>query len=162
LPVNDYASEQKPFAIINNTLTNLDQILGNLIVNNALNPQPITVIKEPGQLLNKNGGLSGLIFNEWSSTQTNDLTLLYNDSALFSLPYLINTLSNLYSKIDKTSLINTTISAWPKTQDQTIQSFDASSFSALIILGTGLILPLVSFATEIVHDREYIKFINFL
>jgi len=154
LPVNEYASEKNPFSVINNTITNLDQILGNLIVNNALNQQPIKVIKEPSQLFDNSGCLSGLIFNNWLNTQTNEITLLYNDSALFSLPYLINTLSNFYSKIDKTNLINTTISAWPKTQDQTIQNFDASSFSALIILGTGLILPLVSFATEIVHDRE--------
>lgn len=75
------------------------------------------------------------------------------------MPYLINTISNFYSNVDKMPQINATISAWPKLNSLTdLALFDPSIFSSLIILGIGLLAPLVSFAVEIVHDKEVFYF----
>ena len=150
LAQDGYVSDNQPFAIINNTQTNLDKILA------SLKNLSYSTFTDETQLLNSpHGSLAGFVFNKWSSTAVNEMILLYNDSALLGLPYLINKLTNFYAEIDGTPTINASISAWPKTTLQaSLDSFDASSFSALIVLGTGLILPLTSFAVEIVHDRE--------
>jgi hypothetical protein len=99
---------------------------------------------------------SGLVFNNWTSPALNQLVLLYNDSALLSMPYLIHTLTNFYARLEgsEKELINATLSPWPRTTANTIQNLDYSIFTTLIVLGTGLVLPLSSFASEIVQDRE--------
>ena len=163
LPIGDYGNEQTPFALFNNTNMVLDSIFqSDLIVNDQFSngSQPIKLFQNKTQMFElKNGVLSGLIVNKWSGRSDNQLTILYNDSALFSLPYLLNTITNFYSNIDKMSQINTTISAWPKLNSLTdLALFDPSVFSSLIILGIGLIMPLVSFAVEIVHDKEVFLF----
>jgi hypothetical protein len=141
----------------------LDSVFqNNLIVNDQFSntSQPIKLFQNKAQLFeSKNGVLSGLIVNKWNSRSDNQLTVLYNDSALFSMPYLINTISNFYSNVDKMPQINATISAWPKLNSLTdLALFDPSIFSSLIILGIGLLAPLVSFAVEIVHDKEVFYF----
>jgi hypothetical protein len=126
----------------------------NLIVNTQISPQPITYLSNLSSLTFQSNSLSGMIFNNWTSFNSNQITLLYNDSALLALPYLINSLTNFYSRLNQIPLVNATLSPWPRTASNQIQNLDYSSFTALIILGTGLIIPLASFATEIVHDRE--------
>jgi hypothetical protein len=153
IPINDYATSKNPFVLINSTESNLDSIIkDNLIVNSNLNPQPFVFINNVN---NSNGMYGGISFEKWINRNDHSLKLIYNDSALFSMIYLVNTLSNMYSRLDKTPLIQMNITTWPKSTDQSILSFfDSSSFSSLIILGTALILPLVTFATEVVHERE--------
>lgn len=150
LSINDYATEKQPFSIINNTASNIDSLL------NSLTNTTYQLFANENVILNsQNGSLAGFVFEKWNSLVDNQIVLLYNDSALLGLPYLINKLSNFYSTINQTQFINASISAWPKTTSQaTLQSFDTSSFTSLIILGSGLILPLTSFAVEIVHDKE--------
>ena len=132
----------------------MEQILGNsFIVNTNLSTQPTTYVSDIRQL--NGAAYAGTKFNSWTSRDSHDFTLLYNDSALLSIPYLVHTLTNFYSRYDSAPLINATISAWPRTTDNTIQNtIDYSSFTALIVLGTGLIMPLVTFAVEIVYDKE--------
>ena len=142
----------------------LDSIVqNNLIVNDQFpnGSQPIKLFQNNTQMFEmQNGVLSGLIVNKWNSRSDNKLAILYNDSALFSLPYLLNTIANFYSNLDKMPKINTTISAWPKLNSLTdLALFDPSIFSSLIVLGIGLIMPLVSFAVEIVHDKEVFYFL---
>jgi hypothetical protein len=150
LSINDYATEKQPFSIINNTASNIDFLLKSLT-----NTTYQLFANENVILNSQNGSLAGFVFEKWNSLVDNQIVLLYNDSALLGLPYLINKLSNFYSTINQTQFINASISAWPKTTSQaTLQSFDTSSFTSLIILGSGLILPLTSFAVEIVHDKE--------
>ncbi len=103
-----------------------------------------------------NNTYAGIEFKEWQSANINKLVLLYNDSALLSVPYLVNTVSNFYIRLfsQETDLIKASISAWPKMPTSTIESLDFSSFTFSILLGCGLLIPLVSFVTEVVHDRE--------
>lgn len=154
--MNDYATIENPFTLINNTNSNLDGLLKqNLIVNTDLLQQPIKNLNDFSKIFNlTTSSYAGLVFNEWLSVSENQLTLLYNDSAMLSVPYLLNTLSNFYSRLEHSTQIKASISAWPKLSDNTVDILDVSSFSSMLILGTGLIIPLVSFATEIVHDRE--------
>ena len=116
-----------------------------------MNPQPFNLINDVNI---SNGIYNGISFDKWTNRNDHSLTLIYNDSALFSMTYLINTLSNMYSRIDQTPIIQMNITTWPKSGQSILSFFDSSSFSSLIILGTALILPLVTFATEVVHERE--------
>lgn len=127
-----------------------------LKVNTMLLSQPFNYVKNLTYLFDYQS-FSGLIFKKWTgNVNGNKITLLYNDTALLSLPYVINELTNFYSNIEHLPFINTTFAAFPKIQSDADYVFDRSSFSALIILGIGLVMPTVSFATEIVHDREVI------
>jgi hypothetical protein len=154
LQLNDYATKARPFVIVNKTNIALQPIIdSNLVVNNQLSPQPISYFNSLASL-NTTTSFAGYVFNEWKDMFNNDLTLLYNDSAILSLPYMINALSNFYSSMDKSVLINATLSAWPRSAKNTIENLDYSSFSALIVLGSGLIMPLASFAAEIVQEKE--------
>lgn len=155
LQINEYATSQHPFLLKNNTNTNLDPLLINtLIVNTEMSSsQPIVYVENVTYNANSR---SGLVFNNWTSPALNQLILLYNDSALLSMPYLIHTLTNFYARLEGSGeeLINATLSPWPRTTANTIQNLDYSIFTTLIVLGTGLVLPLSSFASEIVQDRE--------
>lgn len=157
LDINLYANDTYAFTIVNETNRELESILdGNLKVNPTLVNQPLHYIRKTKNLTGIMS-LSGIRFSSWLNYTHNDLTLLYNDSALLSLPYILNELSNFYSNIEKLPLINTTLAAFPKITKYDENVFDKSSFSALIVLGIGLVMPAVSFATEIVHDREVCK-----
>lgn len=153
--MNQYATSKNPFVLVNQTGKNLDTILnGQFIVNTEVNPQPMLYLSNVSQVRDGNF-FAGTLFNEWTSRDSNRLTLLYNDSALLSIPYLVHTLSNFYARLDGDQLINATLSPWPRTTANTIQNtIDYSSFTALIVLGTGLVMPLVTFAVELVYDRE--------
>ena len=96
------------------------------------------------------------MINKWINKEQNDVVLLYNDSALLSLPYLLNIVTNFYSSLDNISLINTNLSSLPKIAEDSYKIFEANSFTSLIIVSIGFILPAVSFAAEIVHDKEVI------
>nr|QNH67864.1 ATP-binding cassette transporter subfamily A member 5 [Brachionus rotundiformis] len=146
LAINDYATEKNPFVIVNNS--NVDHLIDNLIVNNELNPQPFKFTKS--DLNNSFRSYAGIIYQK----SLEDLILYYNDSAVFSVPYLLNTFSNLNSRLDGLSPINASLTSWPQVKTQDVSFFDASSFTTLIILGISLIFPLVSFAAEVVQDRE--------
>lgn len=140
----------------------MEQILGNsFVVNTNLTTQPTAYVSDIRQL---NGqAYAGTQFNAWTSRTSHNFTLLYNDSALLSIPYLVHTLTNFYSRYDGQPLINASLSAWPRTTDNTIaNTIDYSSFTALIVLGTGLVMPLVTFAVEIVYDKEVCFTINIL
>lgn len=157
LQLNQYATIQQPFSIINRTNQNLDQILkSNFIVNTDLSLQAIRYLSNYSQL-KPNNSFAGIVFNQWISRNFNNLTLLYNDSALLSVPYLIHTITNFYSRFDGESTINATLSPWPRTiANSILNTIDYSSFSAVITLGIGLVMPLVTFAVEIVADKEVI------
>lgn len=137
------------------TNRNLDSIISNnLIVNTNMSKQPILFSNSLDQVVSNNSW-SGNVFNSWSDRNSHLITLLYNDSALLSVPYLVQTLTNFYSRLDGKPIIDATLSPWPRTTANIIQNaIDYSSFTALIVLGTGLVLPLVTFAVEIVADRE--------
>nr|QNH67926.1 ATP-binding cassette transporter subfamily A member 5 X3 [Brachionus plicatilis] len=146
LAINEYATEKNPFLIVNKS--NVDYLVQNLIVNNQLNPQPIKFTKFETNISSTTH--AGLIYQK----SLDDLILYYNDSAIFSVPYLINTFSNLNSRLNGLSLINASLTSWPQVKSEDVSFFDPSSFTTLIILGISLIFPLVSFAAEIVQDRE--------
>ncbi|CAF0991135.1 unnamed protein product, partial [Brachionus calyciflorus] len=145
--INDYSTENNPFLFVNKTNTNLDTLIKpNLIVNNQLKLQPIKFLNDIQNTTFNN--YAGIIYN------LDYFTLYYNDSALFSVSYLLNTLSNLNSRLNNLPLINASLTSWPQIQTQDALLFNPSSFSSLMILGISLLFPLVSFAAEIVQDRE--------
>jgi hypothetical protein len=172
LQIDDYATMLHKFVILNNTPYDVDtqgpRLDENLVVNPGAKDQKclLEYLNTTDDLLHsKQDSYGGIIFNEWNNDEDNSLTLLYNDSALLSAPYLINTLTNLYTRQYDRKLINASISAWPKTVQTTIEALDFSSFTFLILLGAGMLIPLVSFATEIVHDREVnfaISYVGFI
>ena len=41
-------------------------------------------------------------------------------------------------------------------KDINADTFDSSSFAAILVLGIAIAMPTVSFAVEIVHDKEVI------
>nr|QUF59433.1 ATP-binding cassette transporter Abca5 [Brachionus angularis] len=152
LNINEYATNENKFVLVNKTNQNLDEIISkNLIVNDKIMPQPFLSLNQESNFVSS---YSGFIFENVSNMTIKNLILLYNDSGLLTMPYLINTLSNFYSRLDNSELINASLTTWPKNVSKNSANFDSSTFSSLIILGTSLIIPLVSFATEIVHDRE--------
>ena len=133
---------------INKSKTNLDSFVPNLIVNNKLSAQPIRHLNTTPDL-NFGSHHAGLIYE----TSFTNLILYYNDSAVFSVPYLLNTLSNFNARLNGLKSINASMTPWPQVQTDTA-FFNPTSFSTLIILGISLIFPLVSFGAEIVQDRE--------
>jgi ATP-binding cassette, subfamily A (ABC1), member 5 len=151
-----YIIETNKFALFNLTSTNLDSIINNnLIVNNKLpfNTQPIVTFTE--NITDLAGFSAGYIVDSVFNQSIDKSIILYNDSALLSIPYLVNTMTNFYSRLTNSKIINASLAAWPKTPTQCdTTNFDAGGFSSLLILGTSFILPIVSFATELVHDRE--------
>ncbi|CAF1010970.1 unnamed protein product [Brachionus calyciflorus] len=145
--INDYSTENNPFLFVNKTNTNLDTLIKpNLIVNNQLELQPIKFLNDIQNTTFNN--YAGIIYN------LDYFTLYYNDSALFSVSYLINTLNNFNSRLNNLPLINASLTTWPQIQTQDASFFDSSSFTTLLILGISFLFPLVSFAAEIVQDRE--------
>ena len=147
-----YASDSSKFLIINNTNGNLDSIINeNLIVNNQT-IQPFELIDAKTDLLKlQSSHFSGLEFNQISTS--NDLTMLYNDSALLSIPYLLNTVTNFQARLDNTSTINASITSFPNAECN-INTFDSASFTSILMFGFAIVLPSVSFAVEIVYDKE--------
>ncbi|RNA41260.1 ATP-binding cassette sub-family A member 5-like isoform X1 [Brachionus plicatilis] len=146
LAINDYATEKNPFLIVNKT--NVDHLVQNLIVNNQLNRQPIKFTESESNIHATT--YAGFIHQDTPK----DIILFYNDSAVFSVPYLVNTFTNLNSRLNGLPLLNATFTSWPQVKKENISFFDANSFTTLMILGISLIFPLVSFAAEIVQDRE--------
>nr|APD26541.1 ATP-binding cassette transporter subfamily A member 5 X1 protein [Brachionus koreanus] len=146
LAINEYATEKNPFLIVNKS--NIDNLVQNLVVNNKLNPQPIKFTQSESNM--SINSFAGFIHQE----KEDDFIIFYNDSAVFSVPYLVNTYTNLYSRINGLSLINASLTSWPQVKNEDFSFFNASSFTTLIILGISLIFPLVSFAAEVVQDRE--------
>ncbi len=102
----------------------------------------------------ENSSIGGLVLNQWISANQTDLILLYNDSALLSMPYLLNLLTNFHSSLENMPPINATLSSLPKIIENNYKVFDAETLVALIILGIGLVMPAVSFAGEVVHEKE--------
>jgi hypothetical protein len=163
LQIDDYANKFHKFVILNNTDLDVDTqgpILDDfLVVNYGTGAKKqkclLEYVNSTDSLLSyTHSSYGGIIFNEWNSDKDNQLTLLYNDAALLSAAYLVNTLSNVYTRTYGLKQINASIAAWPQTVQTTIEALDFSSFTFLILFGTGMLIPLVSFATEIVHDRE--------
>ena len=161
LQIDEYASLVNKFIIINDTSIPLDsagpRLHESLVVNTKSYSQPFDFhLENTSQLLEaeNRGVYSGLVFEEWSSYKENSLILLYNDTALLSVPYLINLVTNMYTRTYGRALINASLSAWPKTAESKMDTIDSASLAFLGILGIGILIPLVTFATEIVHDRE--------
>lgn len=146
MTINEYATEKNPFLIVNKS--NVDYLLQNLVVNNQLNPQPIKFTQSESNITSTS--YAGFIHQE----SRDNLVLFYNDSAVFSVPYLINTFTNLNSRLNGLSIVNASLTSWPQVKNEDASFFNASSFTTLIILGISLIFPLVSFAAEVVQDRE--------
>jgi hypothetical protein len=156
LIINEYANEKTKFQIINNSNSTLDPIIGSrLIVNTDLSQQPIELIKDLNSLLaSPNGAYNGLGFVTPSNV-LDELVLVYNDSATLGMPNLIQIVSNFFSRMEGNQLIKASIGAMPKLPSQCDSFiFDSSIFIALIVLGFAFIVPVISFATEIVHDKE--------
>ena len=160
--INEYATVLNPFAIINRTGKHLEDILDDkLIVNTEFNgdSQPLVFLNNSYADLLGYQYNSGMMFESWRNATDNALILLYNDSALLGMPYLLNTLAEFYSNIEdpqkRVTRINASLGALPMiTYQDDLSAFDAGSFSSLIILGIGMVIPAISFAAEIVHDRE--------
>nr|APD26543.1 ATP-binding cassette transporter subfamily A member 5 X2 protein [Brachionus koreanus] len=146
LAINEYSTVKNPFLIVNKS--NVDHLVNSLVVNYQLNPQPIKFAQSESNISFNN--YAGLIHPE----NKDDLVLFYNDSAVFSVPYLINTYTNLLCRMNGISLLNASLTTWPPVKNDDSSFFDANSFTTLIILGISLIFPLVSFAAEVVQDRE--------
>lgn len=159
LQIDDYATRERPFVIIN-SIPGIDQEIGKIVANNHYPEQPFLRLNDTRQLIDENDSplpsYSGVLYQDWISTWDNQVVLLYNDSALLSLPYLVHVWSNYFMKASGKTLLNATICAWPKSVQNSglIDAFDFSSFTFLILLGCGLLFPLSSFASEMVHDRE--------
>lgn len=117
-------------------------------MNNELNPQPIKFAKS----------ISNITFSSYAGfiqeNSLDDLILYYNDSAVLSVPYLLNIYANLNSRINGLPLINSSLTSWPQIKSDDLLLFDSTSFTTFIILGISIIIPLVSFAAEVVQDRE--------
>ena len=174
MDIPEYNSDQYKLSLINNTNLKIENVLNTYLFNRQSNIC-YHYIQNESQLLNnltyagnfklknilvshlkKNCSNQGLVINKWINKEQNDVVLLYNDSALLSLPYLLNIVTNFYSSLDNISLINTNLSSLPKIAEDSYKIFEANSFTSLIIVSIGFILPAVSFAAEIVHDNEVI------
>lgn len=160
--INEYSNEYSKFLVINKTNMDLENILNSFLIFNAneIN-QPIEYLNNLSDLNSEAVVHSGLVVNDTIS----NLVYIYNDTALLSFPYIINLVSNLYSRREDVKLTNVSIRSWPKLISSCeSKNFDANSFSFLIILGLSFILSIASFAAEAVQDRG-IKFwitFNFL
>ena len=137
LKVNDYASYQNPFSLYNNTNMALTDLVANLSVNSKLDPQPLRWSTNPDYYVDfPTGSYAGINFQQWNSLSQNSLVATYNDSAILSMPYLVNTITNFFAGLDGSPMVNASLSAFPKLATQCdASSFDASSFSSLIVLG---------------------------
>jgi hypothetical protein len=152
-----YASNLLKFLIVNNTNTDLDPTINqNLIVNN--HPlQPFELINATTNLLKLSRfHSSGLSFDSISPSA--NITMLYNDSAIFSVPYLLNTVTNFQSRLDNTPIINASITLFPNV-DCLSNLFDTGSFTSELMFGFTILLPSITFAVEAVHDKEVLKYI---
>lgn len=138
--------------VVNNSKSNLDFLNDKLIINNNYKQQPIKYLNSYNSSINKPHS-SGLIVNNWTSNKFNDFIALYNDSAVLSAPFLVNSITNLFSRLDNSPTINASITSFPKI-DCDVSNFDVSIFTSLLMLGFALIMPCVTFAVEIVSDKE--------
>ena len=154
LDTDVYASSNSKFIVINNTNSNLDSVINKLVVNTQ-SVQPLEFIDNNTNLLKLPGShSSGLIFNK--ALNTFNITMLYNDSALLSIPYLLHTVNNLISRIDNTDTIKASITSFPNVNCE-ISVFDSASFTSELMFGIAIILPSVTFAVEIVYDKEVLR-----
>jgi len=157
LAIDDYANETYRFIIVNKTGSKLEELLNrNLKVNTKLVNQPFKYLTNTSQIF-ETPSFAGLVFQDEPTQPASTITLFYNDSAVLSVPYLLHELANLYSNIENTPAIQTRIASLPRIDKNYENLFDKSLFASLIVLGIGIVLPSVSFATEIVHDREVNK-----
>ena len=150
LGISDYATQTMKFSILNSTGSSLDRILDH-----NLNDAPLQYLKNIPQLLD-HPSYQGLKFDQWTDETHNNITLLYNDSALLGLPNLIHTYINFYLNTDHSTPLITTISALPKLKNGLSDIYSPFNLLSLLMLGISFILPAVSYVTEIVHDREVI------
>jgi hypothetical protein len=144
------------FTIVNKTNISLENIMNEYL---DINSSHTSYLEDYNQTLSQQS-YTGFIFDSLKN-----VTLLYNDSALFSVPLLVNKLTNFYNKIENKTLIKTTLQVFPATEkDINADTFDSSSFAALLVLGIAIAMPTVSFAVEIVHDKEviFIKISNLI
>ena len=142
------------FTVVNKTNTTLETEMNKYLdINSIL----IHYLDDYSQLINYQS-YAGFVFNNLTN-YTNQITLLYNDSALFSVPFLVNKLTNFYNNVENKTLIKTSLQVLPATaKDISISTFDKSSFAIILVLGIAIVMPTVSFAVEIVDDRE----VNFI
>lgn len=150
LEYNKYNTKKYWFSIINNT----NYPVEDFIRKNSELTNNFTYSSTVRSLVYKHNSITGIVIEDWVNRNQNDLILLYKDSALLSLPFLLNTLTNFYSNLDNIPLINATLSSLPKIVHDDYKVIDADSFVSLILLGIGFILPAVSFVGEIIHDKE--------
>lgn len=151
LEKNDYNSHKYGLSVINGTQLEIETFLKkNIRLNNH-----IKYCESVKSLLNITS-IYGFILEEWINRSENDVVLLYNDSALLSVPVLLHTFTNFYSTIDNTPLTHTNISTLPKIQQNDYKVFDSNSFVLLMILGIGSVLPAISFIAEVVKEKEVI------
>jgi len=150
LETNNYNTPSTALAIINNTPNRIDDFLKQHLtnINNKF------IYKDSVMSLLENSTVGGLILNQWININESDIILLYNDSALLSMPYMLTLLTNFHSSVENLPFINTTLSTLPKIVENNYKVFDAETLVSLIILGVGLVMPAVSFAGEIVHEKE--------
>jgi len=149
LEKNDYNSNKYGLSVINATELRIENFLNTSIrLNNH-----ISYCESVKNLLSVSS-IYGFILEEWIDRNENDIVLLYNDSALLSLPVMLHTLTNFYSVLDNIPLINTTLSTLPKIQQNDFKVFDSNIFVSLIVLGIGFVLPALSFIAEIVEEKE--------
>ena len=78
------------FTIINKTNISLENIMNEYL---DINSSHTSYLEDYNQTLSKQS-YTGFIFDSLKN-----VTLLYNDSALFSVPLLVNKLTNFYNKI---------------------------------------------------------------
>ena len=129
-----------------------------MIVNNYT-LQPFELIDSTTNLLKlPNIHSSGLIFDSISPNA--GFTMIYNDSAILSIPYLLNIVTNFQSRVDNTPIMNASITSFPNA-DCVLNTFDSASFTSDVMFGFAILLPSVTFAVEAVYDKEVLLYLIF-
>ena len=153
MQIDAYARDTLKFLLVNNTREELSSLLTqSLIVNNKYIQQPIHYWNQ-NQLPNvTKSHASGFIINNWMNSTSDSLTAYYNDSALLSLPYLVNVITNLYAKIDNIPPIDASISSFSKPKCGLRSNVNLYVF--ILLIGFAFTAQTATFAVELVHDRE--------
>ncbi|XP_013402813.1 ATP-binding cassette sub-family A member 5 isoform X2 [Lingula anatina] len=103
----------------------------------------------------------GIRINQWvnqSVSGMRNFTVIYNDTAIHSLPALIGTIDSMVLKMTRfpanvNATINTTNLPWPSINPTIV--FDSGAFSAIILIGMGMVMVAPGFAGELVKERQF-------
>uniref|UniRef100_A0A2C9L5H4 ABC transporter domain-containing protein n=2 Tax=Biomphalaria glabrata TaxID=6526 RepID=A0A2C9L5H4_BIOGL len=96
----------------------------------------------------------GIQVQNISGKNLNNFVILYNDSALHSVPAAINLFTQtVLSFFNSSASINISSLPWPQTESGIL--FNSGAFMAPLLVGLAFMLIIPGFAADIVQDREW-------